>query len=194
MDINLRTKDKHENLEIWYGNQDFGYLIEREMMTKPIISNFDLSTTNGLDIGCGKRKSLPTAIGIDKGRGFTEVGLNNVSFAKPDLVWDARTLPFKDNTIDWITASHVIEHFEEPIKVLNEWLRVLKVGGIISLIIPIAEYIGKIEDTKGKMIHKHDYSVESFKEEVIDKLYVKVVEYKDLNNKWSFLCVLRKIK
>ncbi|MCK5624957.1 class I SAM-dependent methyltransferase [Candidatus Pacearchaeota archaeon] len=194
MDISLRKKDKYKNLEIWYGNQDIGYLIEREMMIEPIMSNFNLKTTNGLDIGCGKRKSLPTAIGIDKGRGFAETKLNLISFAKPDLVWDAKTLPFKDSTIDWITSSHVIEHFEEPVKVLNEWLRVLKIGGIISLIIPIAEYVGTIENTKEDMTHEHDYSVESFKREVIDKLNVEVVNYKDLNNKWSFLCVLKKIK
>ena len=188
MDISLIKKDKKTILEVCCGNQDIQYLIEREVMTEPIVSNFDFSTTNGLDIGCGKRKSLPIAIGVDKGRGFAERGLKNTAFLKPDLVWDANTLPFKDETIDWITSSHAIEHFEEPVKVLEEWLRVLKVKGIISLIVPIAEYVGRLG------VHKHDYDMESFKKEVVDKLKnIEVMSYFDLNNKWSFACVLRKI-
>lgn len=33
-------------------------------------------------------------------------------------------LPLKDGTVDFVFASHVIEHFPDPIRAIDEWLRV----------------------------------------------------------------------
>ena len=55
-----------------------------------------------------------------------------------DVVADARMLPFKNETFDYVYSSHVIEHFShrEVSKVLREWIRVLKKGGIIEIRCP----------------------------------------------------------
>jgi predicted SAM-dependent methyltransferase len=47
-------------------------------------------------------------------------------------------LPYADNSIDEIRASHILEHFGkvESAAVLNEWHRVLKVGGILKIAVP----------------------------------------------------------
>jgi len=45
-------------------------------------------------------------------------------------------LPFKDNTLDYVLSSHVIEHFFDPMKALREWHRVIKPGGYIFVIAP----------------------------------------------------------
>jgi SAM-dependent methyltransferase len=45
-------------------------------------------------------------------------------------------LPFKDNTLDYVLSSHVIEHFFDPVKALREWHRVIKPGGYIFIIAP----------------------------------------------------------
>jgi len=42
----------------------------------------------------------------------------------------------KDGTYDFILSSHSLEHIANPIKALKEWLRVLKKGGGILLILP----------------------------------------------------------
>lgn len=45
---------------------------------------------------------------------------------------------FPENTVDLIYASHCLEHFRylETERVLREWLRVLKPGGVIRLSVP----------------------------------------------------------
>lgn len=55
-----------------------------------------------------------------------------------DLVCDAKHLPFSDNFLDEVFASHVIEHFSwrEVKKVLTEWLRVLVINGRLEIITP----------------------------------------------------------
>lgn len=46
-----------------------------------------------------------------------------------DFVVDAHTLPYKTNSIDNVIGLDVLHHFENPINVLTEISRVLKVGG-----------------------------------------------------------------
>ena len=45
-------------------------------------------------------------------------------------------LPFKDNIFDYVFTSHVMEHFFDPVKVIQEHLRVIKKGGVLVYIIP----------------------------------------------------------
>lgn len=45
-------------------------------------------------------------------------------------------IPFSDNTFDVVFSTNVLEHVENPAKVLSEALRVLKPGGILQIIYP----------------------------------------------------------
>lgn len=58
---------------------------------------------------------------------------------------DARKLPYADNSVDEVYASHVLEHFSfrETAAVLAEWARVLKPGGIMRISVPDAIAITK---------------------------------------------------
>jgi len=82
-----------------------------------------------LDLGCGdkKRNDFPGFIGID-------------SYPHPcvDIVRDIEKqgLPFGDYTIDFIYASHFMEHIGDLIFVMEEIWRVLKRNGILELICP----------------------------------------------------------
>ena len=49
---------------------------------------------------------------------------------------DARHLDFKDGHFDRVVATHVLEHIPDPRSALREWSRVLKPGGILSLVLP----------------------------------------------------------
>ncbi len=42
----------------------------------------------------------------------------------------------KDESYDFLLSSHVIEHTANPIKALHEWIRVVKVGGYLIVLIP----------------------------------------------------------
>ncbi len=56
-----------------------------------------------------------------------------------DVVADGDKLPFPNDSLDYVLTSHVIEHFWDPIAAINEWLRVLRPGGIIFMIVPHKE-------------------------------------------------------
>lgn len=97
---------------------------------------------NGIEIGAsGKNFGLDTQKGsyanidiIDaetraRNKGWKKSQLVNILASGDDL-------PFKDNTLDYVFTSHVIEHFFDPIKAIKEWFRVVKPGGYLFLIVP----------------------------------------------------------
>jgi len=53
---------------------------------------------------------------------------------------------FKDNSVDLIYASHVVEYFdrEEVVPILSEWRRILKSGGILRMAVPNFEEISRL--------------------------------------------------
>lgn len=57
----------------------------------------------------------------------------------PDVVDDAEHLrEFADGSLDFVIANHVVEHLQDPIQALSNFVRVLKAGGIIFLTLPDA--------------------------------------------------------
>jgi SAM-dependent methyltransferase len=53
-----------------------------------------------------------------------------------DYLGDATELPIKSNSVNYVVASHVLEHLANPVLALKEWCRVLRHGGIIYLVVP----------------------------------------------------------
>lgn len=51
-------------------------------------------------------------------------------------IQDATSLNYEDNSFDRVIATHVLEHLPAPHEVLQEWARVLKPGGVLSLVLP----------------------------------------------------------
>jgi ubiquinone/menaquinone biosynthesis C-methylase UbiE len=49
-------------------------------------------------------------------------------------VADATSLPFPDDSFDVVVARHVIWNLPEPQRGLDEWLRVLRPGGLLALV------------------------------------------------------------
>lgn len=52
------------------------------------------------------------------------------------LKLDGSSLPFQDNSFNRLIATHVLEHIPFPHLAIQEWVRVLKPGGVLSLILP----------------------------------------------------------
>lgn len=63
---------------------------------------------------------LPNAVGVD----LDYPGYNGI------------TLPFANNSQDFVFASHVLEHIKDYKNAIKEWHRVVKVGGYLIIIIP----------------------------------------------------------
>ena len=69
---------------------------------------------------------------------------------------NATALSFPDNTFDRLIAAHVLEHLPQPHLVLREWVRVLRPGGILSLVLPcdpgVAWRVGRAVGSRGKFV------------------------------------------
>ena len=79
--------------------------------------------------------------------------LHTVDFVEPDIIDDAETLQnIADNTHDFVVSSHVLEHLEDPIRAINNHMRVLKPGGIVYLALP--------ERTRTSDMHREPTSIE----------------------------------
>jgi len=57
---------------------------------------------------------------------------------KPDIIvnLDHCPYPFKDETFELIEMNHVLEHLQNPFKVMKEIYRILKPGGIVIIKVP----------------------------------------------------------
>ena len=53
-----------------------------------------------------------------------------------DLAADAECLPLAESSVDFVLHSHVWEHLPNPLRALEEWVRVVKPGGFIFAIVP----------------------------------------------------------
>ncbi|MDR1398163.1 MAG: class I SAM-dependent methyltransferase [Desulfarculales bacterium] len=51
-------------------------------------------------------------------------------------IQDAKNLGYDDSYFDRLIAVHVLEHIYEPHLAIQEWLRVIKNGGMLSVLIP----------------------------------------------------------
>lgn len=122
-----------------------------------------------------------------------------------DLVSPGDELPFKDNSYDFIVSSHVLEHFWDPIKALNEWMRVIKPGGYIFMIVPhmkrthdqfkhvrtslqelIDRHNGVIKCNTTMEIRLHNHSSFWITEDVLrlcKYLNMSIVEFQDVDDK-----------
>ena len=108
-----------------------------------------------LHLGCGKR-FIPGYVHIDV-----------VDYPHIDHVTSIDNLSmFQDNTVDVIYNCHVLEHFkrQDVLRVLREWNRVLKKGGMLRTAVPdfekLIEVYLKYHDLKliiGPMFGRLDY-------------------------------------
>lgn len=147
-----------------------------------------------LHLGCGKRDFGPEWISIDGGD-------------YPHLKYhDITSLPFEDNSVDIIYASHVLEYFdrEEVVLILKEWRRVLKPDGNLRIAvpdfksicelylhknIPIEKFLGpiygKMKMLNNTIYHKTIYDFNSLKNLLTICGFYGIIEYDWRNTEHS---------
>jgi predicted SAM-dependent methyltransferase len=127
---------------------------------------------NGLDLGYGGDPIIPTAITVDLTEPYTHVGKHpqNLMGDASNLYW------FKDNSLDYVFSSHLLEDFVDTEKVLREWLRVLKLDGRLILYCPIEQKYRK------HCLETHQPYNQSHKIENFDFYYVKDILQNKIKN------------
>jgi SAM-dependent methyltransferase len=66
-----------------------------------------------------------------------EISTHGWPLVPPDVVDEGERLgKFADESLDFVIANHMLEHVEDPIEALGNFLRVLRPGGILFLTLP----------------------------------------------------------
>lgn len=97
----------------------------------PFISGY-LDGLKGVEIGAASHNPFYLdAINVDRYAGdrtiYKEQERRLAGRTVPvDVVAPGDELPFADNSYDFVFASHVIEHFPDPLRALAEWVRVAR--------------------------------------------------------------------
>lgn len=123
-------------------------------------TNHDFYSTNIL------KKYFIKGITLDIGGGprireIDDIRINITKVKNVDVVADGDNIPFVDNFFNNIILSYVLEHVEEPEKILNEARRVLKRGGKIFIKVPfLCHYHGYPNDYYRYTLNGLEYIVE----------------------------------
>ena len=114
---------------------------------------------NGIDIGSGGDPVVPHAISIDlPDKEYNYYNSNQPPRGIIHYQGYAEKLPFKDNTLDFVYSSHLLEDFLDWDDILAEWLRVLKPGGHLIILVPDKK-LWNVAIQKGQppnCSHKHE--------------------------------------
>ena len=74
--------------------------------------------------------------GYNAGREVVPIVENAIGIDQGYPGYDGLHLPFEDASQDAVYSSHVLEHIPYWEQALQEWFRVLKVGGFMVIVVP----------------------------------------------------------
>lgn len=92
--------------------------------------------------------------------------IKNLTIVNPDFVDDGEKLDsFKDDSLDFIIANHMLEHCRNPIKTIETHLKKIRTNGILFYAIPDKRFtfdkkrdLTTIEHLKNDYLEKNDHS------------------------------------
>jgi SAM-dependent methyltransferase len=142
------------------------------------------------ELGCGFRKTVPQAVGIDaveKGKPCNHLnGPPSVADITADVT---KPLPINDLSADTLIARHILEHCLDPVVTLKNWNKVLKMEGRILIAVPNHELRNTIPLNPE---HVHGYTPEALKN-LMELCGFKQLEVVDPKNGISFIGVFEKV-
>lgn len=134
----------------------------------------DYCSGNGVDLGSAGVPVVPWAIQVDLPS--EDYRAYNPTRGEAPIHWrgSALDLPFKDETLDFCHASHLLEDFADWGPPLAEWSRVLKVGGFMIIAVPdrdrFRERVRRAREDHGIDVDNRSHRHESRQGEVADYL------------------------
>lgn len=183
----IKNKTKKIKKEVFYYPN-----IADQMWKQEVESLIPYLFGKGVDVGCGKRSIFKDDVRVDIDEKVD-----------PDFIASGDDLPFQNGMWDYVYGIHAFEHFPDATKLLKEWLRVIKKGGVIGIVHPDITHTkkqnpevdnpGLRENPHNK--HWHEHNPESF---LIFLNKNKNLGFEILDSgvacgNWSFYFILRKI-
>lgn len=133
-----------------------------------------------------KSNKLNLGSGNNKLEGWTNV--DSQEQYSPDVLWDLNVFPypFPDNSFVEILLRDVLEHLDNPIRVLEECRRIAEHRATLVVRVPHAFSYANVTD----ITHKHNFTENSFSDNLLEeygllrKIYPFPVEFEWVN-KWK---------
>ena len=156
-----------------------------------------------LDLGCGSKKVVPWAVGVDDGSEWSSAAFKQ---SDPDVVWSvapggglqkalSSTYPME---YDVVFSSHTLEHVQAPIlETLRYWWTFVKRGGLFIAYLP-EEKLYRFDPCDLRIrnpAHHHYLTMETFRwylNQIHDHVTV-AFEERAGSDEYSFLVIARKI-
>lgn len=174
---------------------DSAPFVESRMWRAEVASVVRYCLGRGLDPGAGTRTLRPDTVRVDL---FPEY--------QPHHVAQATALPFKADSFDYVFNAHLLEHLPDPRAAICEWLRVVKPGGCVAMVIPDTRWTRSMNSDRTP--HLFEWDPEIFQRTVLDwpdadaPWFLRVgpvgwtdadvVSFGEAMRGWSFHVVMRK--
>lgn len=144
-----------------------------------------------IELGCGFRKTVPQAIGIDHAaKGESPSNLHDGQKCVADIQADvSKALPLEDLSVDTAIARHILEHCVDTVQTIRNWAKVLKMGGRLIIAVPNQDVINSIPLNPE---HFHCFTPESLKG-LMELCGFKQTETIDPRNGISFVTCFEKV-
>lgn len=149
-----------------------------------------------LDLGCGPYKVFPHFIGVDNGHHEQAFGIKG----QADVLVDTceKLVLIADESVDFCFNSHLIEHipYENITGALNEWLRILRVGGHLAIYAPDEDEYPKVGERGANPDHKWNVNYDllvSALEKTDYSWDIVEFEKRNQNDEYSIFMVIKKL-
>ncbi len=134
------------------------------------------------DLGHGGHKVHPGAVGVDF-----------FKFDETDWIGDVRDLWFfESQSFDSVYSSHCLEDLWHPHQALEEWTRILRPGGHLSLFLPLRDFYPNVGTPDCNPGHRDDYVPEDVEGFLRELGHVEVVHSARVERENSFEVVAKK--
>ena len=110
--------------------------------------------------------------------------------SQADILSSGDVLPLAEGKLDYVVASHNLEHYEDIQKTLGEWKRVLRKGGILGIVVPDDRIIDTLSLNPQ---HKHALTPDLLTEQIRQNQGWEIEILQGIIDAWSFGCICRKI-
>jgi SAM-dependent methyltransferase len=133
-----------------------------------------------LDVGCGINKA-PGAIGVDR---------NPATAADVLCDLDRFPYPFADGSFDALRAIHVIEHVSDVMRSMEEFHRLVRPGGRVTLVTPHYTDFSSFCDPTHRW-HLNSFSFRYFGEDHGGFGYYSAVKFREISVRVRLLALWR---
>ncbi len=102
-------------------------------------------------------------------------------------------LPFKSGSLDYIISAHTLEHIRDTEITLREWLRVLRIGALMAIVLPDKRYFlhnpNVVKDGETAYSEMEPDEVRR----ILNKIPgTEILSFNTFNNNFDFEVVVRK--